>query len=367
VAARRGGSRRLGSVSLRRLAVVLVLAAVLGVAAYVVVSGRDGGQAGPPVADPLAETLGFAPARAPVVAVLLTDPRARARRDLAALADRFPAAELARAQLDGLLRDRVGLGERDLRPLLGNPVVAWAPRVDALSRGGLAWVATDGERLEELLEGRADDGRLRPLPPDRGFVRYTVPARGPGAGGGSSRDVVLAVRGQRLVAAPDPGALADAILRHTTRRGGLSRRELQARRHGTDPGALLTILTQARPLVTRVAGPSSPAAFPGCGPWTTRCSRWTRTRARCGPAPASPPRPEPCAPRTCRLRAARRRRSRAGGARTWSGSAPPGRPSPSPARSPPSPGRTPRGAWTRRSTCCAATRASTCSATSSTA
>jgi hypothetical protein len=179
-------------VTFRRLAVVLALVAAGAVAAFVVLSGREAARdVGPPVGDPLAEALGFAPAAAPVVAVLVTDRKSPARRDLAGLGRRFPAAELARAQVDGLLRDRVGVGERDLRPLLGNPAIAWASRVDALADGGLSWVATDGARLEELLEERAQAGRLRPLRAERGFTRY------------AAQDVVVAVRGQRLVAAPD--------------------------------------------------------------------------------------------------------------------------------------------------------------------
>jgi hypothetical protein len=150
-------------VTFRRLAVVLALVAAGAVTAFVVLPGREAARdVGPPVGDPLAEALGFAPAAAPVVAVLVTDRKSPARRDLAGLGQRFPAAELARAQVDGLLRDRVGVGERDLRPLLGNPAIAWASRVDALADGGLSWVATDGARLEELLEERAQAGRLRP-------------------------------------------------------------------------------------------------------------------------------------------------------------------------------------------------------------
>ncbi len=237
--------------SLRRLAVVLALVAAVAVGAYAVLSGRGAARdVGPPVADPAAEALGFAPADVPVVAVLVTDPDSPARRDLAGLSRRFPAAELARAQVDGLLRDRVGVGERDLRPLLGNPAIAWASRVDALADGGLAWIATDGARLEELLEEREEAGRLRRLPPQRGFTRYAAPG------------VALAVRGQRLVAAPDPPALAAALGRHRSRRGGLSRAALDERRLGTAPGALLTVLAEAGPLVARAAGPAAARGVP---------------------------------------------------------------------------------------------------------
>jgi hypothetical protein len=238
-------------VTFRRLAVVLALVAAGAVAAFAVLAGREAARdVGPPVADPFAEALAFAPAAAPVVAVLVTDRESPARRDLAGLGRRFPAAELARAQVDGLLRDRVGLGERDLRPLLGNPAIAWASRVDALADGGLSWVATDGARLEELLEERAQAGRLRPLQAERGFTRY------------AAQDVVLAVRGQRLVAAPDERELGAALARHAGRRGGLSRDSLDERRLGTAPDSLLTVLAEARPLVAQVAGPAVASGVP---------------------------------------------------------------------------------------------------------
>lgn len=238
--------------SSRRLAVVVALVVAVGAAAFFVLSAGDGARdVGPPVADPLAEALGFAPADAPVVAVLLTDPDARGRQDLSSLSRRFPAAELARAQVDGLLRDRIGLGERDLRPLLGNPAIAWAPRIDALrTESAVAWIATDGARLHELLDERREQGRLQLLPPDRGFDRY------------SGRGVFVAVRGQRLLAAPDPDALADAILRNATRRGGLTRAALDERRLGTNAGSLLSILGEAGPLVAQVAGDAAARGVP---------------------------------------------------------------------------------------------------------
>jgi len=231
-------------VSSRRLAVVLALVAAAGVAAYFVLAGRDAARdVGPPVGDPLGEALSFAPADAPVVAVLLTDPEARGRRDLAALARRVPAAELARAQVDGLLRDRIGLGERDLRSLAGHPAIAWAPSVGALRSGAVSWVATDGARLEELLDERREQGRLRALPPARGYVRY------------QGRGVAVAVRGPRLVATPDLRALDDAIDRNLARRGGLTRAALDERRLGTDARALLSVLAaDAGPLVTQATG-----------------------------------------------------------------------------------------------------------------
>lgn len=241
-------------VSSRRLAVALFVVAAVSVVAAVVLLMRDPARDfGPPVADPLAEALGFAPADAPVVAVLLTDPDARGRRDLAALSRRFPAAELARGQLDGLLRDRIGLGERELRPLQGNPVIAWGPRVDALRVGAVSWVAADAARLDELLDRRRERGTLRPLAPERGFARY------------AGRDTIVAVRGQRVVAAPDARALTEAIARHVSRRRGLSRAALEDRRLGTDPGSLLTVLAEAGPLVPLLAGPTAARGVPWLG------------------------------------------------------------------------------------------------------
>jgi hypothetical protein len=342
-------------VSSRRLAVVVALVVAVGAAAFE--SLRAGGGAGRRAAR-------GRPARRGARLRARRGPRGgRPRhgpREPGAAGPRRAGATLPR----GGARPRAGrraaarpgrVGERDLRPLLGNPAIAWASRVDALADGGLSWVATDGARLEELLEERAQAGRLRPAPrrarlhplrragrrrrgprpaPGRRARRARArggprPAREP-ARRAHPRGPRRAPPGHRArVPADRPGGRAPARRPGRRSRAGLRVPWLRALRR-----AALRLDAGANGLVVR-ARLETPAG-------TIRPQDLPIARGPQAPVP------------------------RGRGRSPWA-SARRGRPSPSPARSRRSRTRPTCGASTTRWSSCAATRTSTCRPTSSTA
>jgi Protein of unknown function (DUF3352) len=129
--------------------------AVLACAAALAGCGGDEKSAGP-----LEEALAFFPADAPVVAAAETDPDRY--RDVDRILGRLPFGDRAKERVRELLVARGLDYEKDVKPLLGNPLVFGVPE----ARGGhtrahedvvVALQVKDGSRLEEIVEKYADD------------------------------------------------------------------------------------------------------------------------------------------------------------------------------------------------------------------
>src|SRR5207302_8679162 len=96
--------------------------------------------------------LSCSPADAPLVALLATDPSGKPIQDANAFVGRFPYGKLGVAALQSTL-SRSGVDyQRDIKPLLGNPVALGAASGGGISgkRFLLAFVAKDAGKLAEL-------------------------------------------------------------------------------------------------------------------------------------------------------------------------------------------------------------------------
>ena len=176
-----------------RLALALgMLCSALALAAC----GRD--EAG----GPLDDALGFLPADAPVAVVIDTDSKSGQYEALRRIIDKFPFGDQAAESLKGRLEKGGSIDfERDVNPILGNPLVVGAPDAVALTA---AEMHGGSERA-----GKADgEGLLDPHPKDRGPHDED---RGPGDLGttknGRSNDEYVAV-----IQAKDKAKL-DALLK----------------------------------------------------------------------------------------------------------------------------------------------------------
>lgn len=222
---------RTGSV----LAIVVLLAAAVG--------GCGKKEADVVIADPVAEALAYAPAGVAALAVVATDPAAGSGAALARLVERFPGAELLVGQAQATLGDRLGLDyERELRPLLRNPVVIWSADGTAQRRFA-SWVVRDAGALGEALERRTKSGALRAEP---GLADHEIFTRRDGG--------AYARRGPVLLSAPDVASLRVLLQRREAGRGQWTRELLEERSLGLPEGAVARVALDAPVLVARRAG-----------------------------------------------------------------------------------------------------------------
>ena len=195
------------------------------------------------IADPVAEALAYAPAGAAALAVVATDPEAGPGAALARLGERFGGIELVIGQAQATLGARLGLDvERELRPLLGYPIVLWSADGTAARRYA-AWVVRDGGRLGRLLEDREGSGVLRREP---GVAEHEIYTRSDGG--------AYARRGPVLLTAPDAASLRILLERRAAGRGQWTRSLLRERSLGLPEGALARVSLDARAVVAQRAG-----------------------------------------------------------------------------------------------------------------
>ncbi len=270
----------------RRLTVVLAVAVVLAAAAVVasLLVGSDGDDAPriAPVADPLGEALRYADPAAPAALVLPTAAQGPAKRGLDALTATLPLADLARGQVEGSLRDVLGLDWRALvRRTAREPLVAWGPVDRSLARVSAALAVPDGDVVSGRLDDAADEDRAVRSGTHRGFALWRVGGR------------ALALRGQVVVLAPDLTGVRAALDRAAAGTG-LSRAALRERALGLGDGAGALALLDARAVAARALGPGPLARAPwlsalGRGAVELRAGRdGLDVRARAQLAPALP-------------------------------------------------------------------------------
>jgi hypothetical protein len=232
---------------MRRLAPAVAVVAVVVVAlALVLRAGGGGGED----ETPLGDALGYFAQDAPLVASAETDPDGEQAKTLRELLDRFPFGD----QAQGMLRDQLDVfglsSQRDLRPLLGHPLVIGLSRPvatgDDAQKAVVAALHVDRpSKAKQLLlrePGATPRGRVRGV---RVFEDRT-------------RSRFAAVDGDVLVAAGSFAALSGAIDR---RRGDDRLREDRfdeafehlpegaAARVSADPRALIHGSPRLRPLL----------------------------------------------------------------------------------------------------------------------
>jgi hypothetical protein len=144
-----GGGRARLARGMRRLALLLALLGALAAAGC----GSD-------EKAPLDQTLAYFPKDAPLVASVETDPDGKQYKALDEIVDKLPFGDQAkRAIVQSLERDNRVDFEKDVKPLLGHPLVVGAPDVRTLSNDEdllVAAKAKDGDKLKQLIEKSGD-------------------------------------------------------------------------------------------------------------------------------------------------------------------------------------------------------------------
>ena len=134
---------------MRRLALLLALIGAFAAA------GCGGNEKAP-----LGEVLGYFPKDPPLVATVDTDLDGKQYKALDQIVDKFPFGDQAKR---GFLRSHERGSdldfEKDVKPVLGNPLVVGAPDVSTLSKDEdllLAVKANDRDKLKRLIEKSGD-------------------------------------------------------------------------------------------------------------------------------------------------------------------------------------------------------------------
>jgi hypothetical protein len=229
-----------------RLVVATFMVLVAAAVAAVVIGGGGGEKKAsrPAIADPLAEALGYVDPRAPLVAVVQTDPSRGQGAALAGLVSRFAGADIGL----GLLLESIGASgltwEEDIRPQLGNPV---AFAVDPETRTfTAAFVARDETGLAGTMARLVDGGDLR------AGLRLGETGTYTGA------SFALGVTGPVVAIASDEARLRDALERRR-RRAGLTRPGFDRRASGVPRDAFARIAADAPVLAGQLIGKAASA------------------------------------------------------------------------------------------------------------
>jgi hypothetical protein len=218
---------------MRRLAVLLAVAAVCLFAA----AGCGGGN-GKPVT-PLDDALGYFAHDAPFVAAVETDPDGPQVKSALSLVSRFPAGGLLAAQLERLTGFRSLDYDRDIRPLLGAPLVVGLTRPAAGRDLSVPLVAairvndpTDAKRLLLRQPGFVPRGRSSGarIYENRAESRYA------------------AVDGHVLIAATNRDILAQALGMHRTD-NRMREKGFEADLAGLPAGALARVSADPRTMI----------------------------------------------------------------------------------------------------------------------
>jgi hypothetical protein len=297
------------------LAGVTVLIAA-GVAVFVLLRGGDDHHA-PPVADPLAEALGYAPISAPLVAEFDVQTSSQQGHALRNLGSTFP---IARFGVDSARDAIASLGldpDNDVDPLLGGgPIVvagdqqsltalegsvaSLRPDLTTLLRAGAiaAVVARSADDAREVVERGVADRRLRELHPPGAPAHtrfFAIPHNA----------AVVAVRDADVLLGHDAQRLIDAIALRD-RQGGLTRALFERRlgplaarpaviRAFADPRLLLRAHAPGVPFVDALRGGAFALTLERDGlrlrvhlPTDPRRLRPTDLPLAAGPQPPSP-------------------------------------------------------------------------------
>jgi hypothetical protein len=177
--------------------------ALLLVALLALVAGCGGNDSGG--GSSLGDQFGYLPKDAAIVATIETDVQGDQYRNLDRLASKFPFA----GQLKNQLKQSVGQSgvdyDKDLKPLLGNPLVVGSPDAGSLVDGKakdafiVAWNVKDGDKFRELIKR---EGNSRESGKVGGETAYE-----------SNDGSVVVVKGDTLVGASDRPTLEAALNR----------------------------------------------------------------------------------------------------------------------------------------------------------
>jgi Protein of unknown function (DUF3352) len=149
---------------MRRL--VAGLAAGLSVIAAAGCGGRE-------AAGPLDEALGYLPSEAPFVVAIETDLESSQYRALDRIASKFRFGEQAKESLRDSLADEEGVNfDRDVRPLLGNPIVIGAPDARSLRGDNDNFVGAIQTRDQAKLDAVIEKSKGREVGEHAGATIY---------------------------------------------------------------------------------------------------------------------------------------------------------------------------------------------------
>jgi Protein of unknown function (DUF3352) len=107
-----------------------------------------------PPSSPLATELSYIPSGAPVVATIATDPNSAPVKDMSALLTKFQVAGLLVSALKQQLQKQGINYDTDIKPLLGNPVVAGGIETAGTGsklKGVGVWITKDASKLNALV------------------------------------------------------------------------------------------------------------------------------------------------------------------------------------------------------------------------
>src|SRR5437764_430347 len=126
----------------------------LGVLVLTCVLAACGSTSSSAPSDPLAAELSYVPSGSPVVATIATDPNSAPVKNVGTLLKRFQVANLLVSALKQELRKQGASYDNDIKPLLGNPVVAGG--VESAGAGSKlkgigVWITKDADKLNALV------------------------------------------------------------------------------------------------------------------------------------------------------------------------------------------------------------------------
>lgn len=220
-----------------RLAIAVLLLAVLTAGC----GNRD--TSGPGAAgSPRAEILSYYPDDTPFVAVFATDPEGPQIKQALALIRRFAPGGLLLDQLRSRV-SRVVDFDKEVRPLLGNPLALGAPTPTTFGENRreflLVWMVKDAGKLQPLVDRLVRTGDARPAPDHLGAKVYSA-----------EDGTTLAVRGPLVVFGKTAQIVTAALDRHAGP-GHLDPAAVQAASGDLPEDALATGYGNVAPLLAR--------------------------------------------------------------------------------------------------------------------